>query len=118
MSDIQSNCSENISNRDGLIAQLESLFKRQRCEAFPDIEQQEWVLPVELAFYANKYLQKLMKGKNLKESILNGNLVSTNTTKPWKLDEYYKELIEEYRTLEKKIVEDIKHNATIEKTLV
>ena len=70
MSDIQSNCSENISNRDGLTAQLESLFKRQRCEAFPDIEQQEWVLPVELAFYANKYLQKLMKGKNLKESIV------------------------------------------------
>ena len=111
MSDIQSNCSENISNRDGLTAQPESSFKTQRCEAFADIEQQEWVLPVELAFYANKYLQKFMKGKNLKDSILNGNLVSTNTTKPWKLDEYYKELIEEYRakrelaldgTLEKK----------------
>ena len=107
MSDIQSNCSENISNRDGLTAQLESSFKRQRCVAFADIEQQEWVLPVELAFYANKYLQKFMKGKNLKDSILNGNLVSTNTTKPWKLDEYYKELIEEYRAKRELALDDI-----------
>ena len=65
MSEIQSNCSENISNRDELTAQLEPSFKRQRCEAFADIEQQEWVLPVELAFYANKYLQKFIEGKNL-----------------------------------------------------
>ena len=93
MSDNESNCSGNISNRDELTAQLESSFKRERCEAFAD----EWVLPDDLAFYSNKYLQKFIEGKNLKDGILNENPVSTNTTKPWKLDENYKELLEENR---------------------
>ena len=93
MSDNESNCSGNISNRDELTAQLESSFKRERCEAFAD----EWVLPDDLAFYSNKYLQKFIEGKNLKDGILNENPVSTNTTKPWKLDEHYKELLEENR---------------------
>ena len=106
----ESNCCENISNRDELTAQLESSFKRQRCEAFADVEQHEWVLPDERAFHANTYLQKFIKGKNLKDSILNENPVSTNTTKPWK-HENYKKLLEEnrakrelamYGTLEKK----------------
>ena len=93
MSDNESNCSGNISNRDELTAQLESSFKRQRCEAFAD----EWVLPDDPAFYSNKYLQKFIEGKNLKDGILNENPVSTNTNKPWKLDENYKELLEENR---------------------
>ena len=106
----ESNCSENISNRDELTAQLESSFKRQRCEAFADVEQHEWVLPDERVFYAYTYLQKFIEGKNLKDSILNENPVSTNTTKPWK-HENYKKRLEENRakrelamdgTLEKK----------------
>ena len=110
MNDTESNCSENISNRDELTAQLESSFKRQRCEAFADVEQHEWVLPDERAFHANTYLQKFIEGKNLKDSILNENPVSTNTTKPWK-HENYKKRLEENRakrelamdgTLEKK----------------
>ena len=75
----------------------ESSFKRQRCEAFADEEQHEWDLPDELASYANKYLQKFVEDKNLKDSILNENPVPTNITKPRKLDEYYKELLEENR---------------------
>ena len=102
MSDIESNCSENISNRDELSAteqrktddatkqqidnatehrnigkkpfkkaqKPESLFKRQRCEALADEEQD----------------------KNLKDSILNENPVPSNITKSRQLDEYYKEL--------------------------
>ena len=106
----ESNCSENISNRDELTAQLESSFKRQRCEAFADVEQHEWVLPDVRGFYAYTYLQKFIEGKNLKDSILNENPVSTNTTKPWK-HENYKKRLEENRakrelavdgTLEKK----------------
>ena len=97
MNDTESSCPENIWNRDELTAQLESSFKRQRCEAFADVEQHEWVLPDERAFHANTYLQKFIKGKNLKDSILNENPVSTNTTKPWKLDENYKKLLEENR---------------------
>ena len=85
MSDTESNCSENISNRDELTAQLEQSFKRQRYETLADADQHEWVLPDELAFYANKYLQKFIQGKNLKDSILNENPVSTNTNKPWNI---------------------------------
>ena len=120
MSDIESNCSENISNRDELTAteqrkndgateqqidnatqhknigkgpfeeaqKPESSFKRQRCEALADEEQHEWELPDKVAFYANKYLQKFVQDKNLKDSLLNENPVPTNITKPRKLDEY------------------------------
>ena len=42
-------------------------------------------------------MQKFVQDKNLKDSILNENPVSTNITKPRKLDEYYKELLEENR---------------------
>ena len=129
MSDIESACSENISNRDELTAteqwkndgateqqidnatehrnigkrpfeeaqKPESSFKRQRCEALADEEQHEWELPDELASYANKYVQKFVQDKILKDSVLNGNPVLTNITKPRKLDEYYKELLEENR---------------------
>ena len=54
----------------------------------------EWELLDELASYANKYLQKLVQDKNLKDSISNENPVPTNITKPWKLDKYFKELLE------------------------
>ena len=129
MSDIESNCSKNISNRDESTAteqrkndvateqqidnatehrnigkrpfeeaqKPESPFKRQRCEALADEEQQEWEIPDELASYANKYLQKFVQDKSLKDSILNENPVPTNITKPRKLDEYYKEVLEENR---------------------
>ena len=129
MSDIESNCSENISNRDELTAtkqrkndgateqqidnatehrnigkrpfeeaqKPESSFKTQRCEALADEEQHKWELPDELASYANKYLQKFVQDKSLKDSILNENPVPTNITKPRKLDEYYKEVLEENR---------------------
>ena len=129
MSDIESNCSGNISNRDELTAteqkkndgateqqtdnatehrnigkrpfaeaqKPESSFKRQRCEALPDEEKHEWELPDEHASNANKYLEKFVQDKNLKDSILNENLVSTNITRPRKLDEFYKELLEENR---------------------
>ena len=73
------------------------MFKRQRCEALAEKEQHEWELPDELASYANKYFQKFVHKKNLKDSILNENPVPTNITKPRKLDEYYKELLEENR---------------------
>ena len=127
MSEIKSNCSESISNRDESTVfeqrkndgpteqQLgnateyrnirkisfedarkpESSFKRQRCEALADEEQHEWELPDELTSYANKYLEKFVQDKNLKDSILNENLVSTNITKPRNLDEYHKELLKE-----------------------
>ena len=129
MSYIESNCSENISNRDELTAteqrkndgvtkqQIDnanehrnigkipfeeaqkpgSSFKRQRCEIIADEVQHEWELPDELAYYANKYLQKFVQDKNLKDSNLNENPVPTNITKPRKLDDYYKELLEENR---------------------
>ena len=117
MSDIESNCSENISNRDQLTVpeqrksdgatgqqiynstkdrnigkrpfeedqKPESSFKRQLCKALADEEKHEWELPDELAFYANKYLQKFVQDKNLKDSILNENPVPTNINKPRKL---------------------------------
>ena len=40
---------------------------------------------------------KFVQDKNLKDSILNENPVPTNITKPRKLDDYYKELLEENR---------------------
>ena len=98
MSNIESNCSENVSNRDELTTteqrkidgateqqidnaterrsigkrpfeeaqKPESSFKRQRCEELADKEQHVWELPDELAFYANKHLQKFAQDKNLK----------------------------------------------------
>ena len=42
-------------------------------------------------------MQKFVKDKNLKENILNENPVPPNITKQRKLDEYYKELLEENR---------------------
>ena len=114
MSDIDSNCSGNISNRDELTAteqrkndgtteqqidntteyrnigkrpfeeaqKPESAFKRQRCEALADEEQHEWELPDEFSSYTNKYLQKFVQDKYLKDSILNENPVPLNITKP------------------------------------
>ena len=136
MSDIESNCSENISDRDELTAteqrkndgateqqidnaiedrsrgkrpfeevqKLDSSFKRQRCA---DVDQQEWEPPGDLASYANKYLQKFVLDKNVKDSILNESLAPTNITMPWKLDEYYKELLEENRAKRENTVKEV-----------
>ena len=79
------------------VQKLDSLLTTQRYEALVDKEQLEWKLPDELATYANKYLQKLVQDKNLKDSILNQNPVPINITQPRKLDEYHKELLEENR---------------------
>ena len=68
----------------------ESSFKRQRYEALGDEKQHDWELPDEFSFYANKFLQKFVEEKKLRDSILNENPVSLNITKPRKLDEYYK----------------------------
>ena len=131
MSDIESNCSENISDRDESTAteqrkndgateqqidnatehrnigkrpfeeaqKPESQFKRQRCETIADEEQHEWKLPDEFASYENKYLQKFVQDKNLKDSILNENPVPTNIKyyQARRLAEYYKELLQENR---------------------
>ena len=127
MNDIESNWSENISNRDELTAteqrksdgateqQIDnatehrnigkrlseeaqkpvSSFKRQGCEALTDEEQHECKIPDVLASYANKYLQKFVQDKSLKDSLLNENPFPKNITKPRKLDKFYKELLEE-----------------------
>ena len=47
--------------------------------------------------YTDTYLQKSDPRQNLKDSILNENPIPINITKPRKLDEYYKELLEENR---------------------
>ena len=62
-----------------------------------DEEQHEWKLADELASYANKYLQKFVQDKNLKDSILNENPVPTNIKyyQARRLAEYCKELLQE-----------------------
>ena len=75
----------------------ESSIKKQRCEALADKEQHQCELPDGLASYANKYLQKFVSDIKLKDSILSENQVPTNITKPRKLDEYYKELLDKNR---------------------
>ena len=74
---------------------VESSLKRQRCRELADEEQHKWELPEELSKHANKYLQKFVQDKNLEDSILNEKPVPTNIIKPRKLEEYYKELLEE-----------------------
>ena len=102
----------NIGKRPFELAQKpESSFKRQRCEVLADEEQHERELPNDLASYANKYLQKVVQDKNLKGSIMNENPVPTNIAKPRKLDEYYKELLEENRAKR-----ELTLDGTLEKT--
>ena len=50
------------------------------------------------ACFLRQYLQKFFQHKNLKDSILNENPVPMNSTKTRKLDEYYKERLQENGT--------------------
>ena len=73
----------------------EVTYKRQRFEALAEEEQHEWQLPDELVRYSNKYFEKFVQEKSLKDSVLLENPVPTNVTELRKLDGYFKELLEE-----------------------
>ena len=63
--------------------------------ALADEEQHNWELHENLAKNINKYLQKRVHEKTLKDSVLHENHVPTNISKLRKFEEYYKELLEE-----------------------
>ena len=55
----------------------------------------KWVLPHDLAKYANSHFNQYVKEQDLKESILTENLVSANITEVKKLDEFMSHLLKE-----------------------
>lgn len=50
-----------------------------------------------MASYANKYFKKFVPEKNLNESILTSSPIPLNIHGPKKLDEFFKELLEDQR---------------------
>ena len=83
----------------------ERSFKRQRFEALTEEEHHEWELPEELVRYANKYIEKYVQEKSLKDTVLIENPVPNNVAKPRKLDGYFKELMDE-RSRRRELVTD------------
>ena len=67
----------------------EGSFKRQRFEALADDEQNEWQLPEEMVKYLNRYSDKFIQEKSLKDSVLLVNPVPTNVPKPKRLDCFF-----------------------------
>lgn len=70
-------------------------FKRPRFEALADEKQYDYELPDEMADYLNKYMDKYVPDKDLKDSIMTENPVPSNVNKPKKLDGYFKEILNE-----------------------
>ena len=70
-------------------------FKRPRFEALADEKQYDYELPDEMANYLNKYMDKYVPDKDLKDSVMTENPVPSNVNKPKKLDGYFKEILNE-----------------------
>ena len=69
--------------------------KRKRFEALAEEAQYNWDLPTGMADYANKYLTNFVPEKDIKDSILTTSPVPANIQGPKKLDDLFKELLEE-----------------------
>ena len=69
--------------------------KRKRFEALAEEAQYHWDLPTGMADYANKYLRNFVPEKDIKDSILTTSPVPANIQGPKKLDDFFKELLEE-----------------------
>ena len=69
--------------------------KRKRFEALAEEAQYNWDLPTGMADYANKYLKNFVPEKDIKDSILTTSPVPANIQGPKKLDDLFKELLEE-----------------------
>ena len=69
--------------------------KRKRFEALAEEAQYNWDLPTGMADYANKYLKNFVPEKDIKDSILTTSPVPPNIQGPKKLDDLFKELLEE-----------------------
>ena len=60
-------------------------------------DQNGYELPTELVEYVDKYFNKFVPDKEIKDSVLFGNPVPSNIQKPKSLDDFYKDLLEEKR---------------------
>lgn len=90
-----SSSSESSSDSDTGSKACEPLTKRKRFEASAEEAQFQWKLPKGMASYANKHLQKFVPEKDLRDSILTFSPVPSNIDGPKKLDEFFKELLDE-----------------------
>lgn len=86
--------SENEDSSSKLPAN-EPPYKRKRFEALAEEAQYNWDLPAGMADYANKYLKNFVPEKDVKDSILTTSPVPSNIQGPKKLDDFFKELLEE-----------------------
>lgn len=75
----------------------ERTFKRLRKEPLPDTAVYDWTLPSEMALYAHKYFERYVQEKDMRDSVIGENPVPTNFIKTRRLDEHFKELLDEKR---------------------
>ena len=71
--------------------------KRKRFEPCAEEAHFQWKLPAGMASYANKHLQKFVPERDLRDSILTANPVPSNIGGPKKLDEFFRELLDEQK---------------------
>ena len=76
---------------------FEPTTKRKRFEPCAEEAQFQWKLPTGMASYANKHLQKFVPERDLRDSILTANPVPSNISGPKKLDEFFRELLDEQK---------------------
>lgn len=102
----QSSSKRNIDEESPKEDGTEPPYKRQRFEAVAEEDNNMYELPEELAAYVNKYLERFVPDKGLKDSILYENPVPSNVIKPKRLDDFFKELLEEQKKRSEMALDD------------
>ena len=72
-------------------------FKRIHFKAIPEEAHNNWEVPHEMAKYAEKYFEKYVSDKELKDSITLNSTVPINLPKAKNMDDYFVELLEDQR---------------------
>ena len=76
---------------------IEPCYKRCRFEAMPDEAANLWELPTEMGEYVNRHMTKFINEKTIVDTVLLDNPVPPNITKPFKMDDFFRELLDERR---------------------
>ena len=87
--------SDNWMKTDEIQEFAASSYKRCRFEALPDEAVNAWDLPSEMEKYANKHMIKFINDKVITDTVLVDQPVPSNLVKPLKMDEFFKDMLEE-----------------------
>ena len=86
--------------------QDEISFKWPRVESLTEEAQYNWGTPDELKKYAEKYFERFVQEKDLKETVFIASFLPTNQLRTRKLEKYFHELLEEQRRKKNLVLDD------------